>query len=98
MNEEILHATRLPARLNLEQAATLLGFAPHDLPILNKLGLLKPLGRPSLWAQKWYSSAEVLILASDRKWLDKATAAVNAKWRAKNEAAKEKDQNGEMVA
>jgi hypothetical protein len=98
MNEEVLNAVRLPARLDAQQAAKLLGFQEHDLAELNRLGYLKPLGRPSLWAQKWYSSAELLQLAADRKWLDKATAAVNAKWRAKNEAAKQKEENGEMAA
>lgn len=98
MNEEILTAARLPARVNVQQAAKLLGFQEHDLAELNRLGYLKPLGRPSLWAQKWYSSAELLQLASDRKWLDKATAAVNAKWRTKNQLAREKQDDEEMLA
>ena len=90
MNEEILTAVRLPARLDSQQCSKLLGFAEHDLTILNRVGLLKPLGRPSVWSQKWYSSAAILELARDEKWLDKATAAVNGKWRAKNKAAKAK--------
>ena len=98
MNEEVLNAVRLPARLDAQQAAKLLGFQEHDLADLNRLGLLKPLGRPSLWAQKRYSSVELLILAADRKWLDRATAAVNAKWRSKNQAAKDKDSNGGLAA
>ena len=90
MNEEVLTAARLPARLDAQQAAKLLGFQEHDLAELNRRGLLKPLGRPSVFCQKWYASAELLRLAADRQWLDKATVAVNAKWRSKNNAAKTK--------
>ena len=90
MNEEILMAARLPLRLNSQQCSKLLGCSEDDLAILNRVGLLKPLGHPSLWSQKWYSSAAILELARDEKWLDKATAAVNGKWRAKNKAAKAK--------
>ena len=90
MKEEIMMAGRLPGRLDSQQCSKLLGCSEDDLAILNRVGLLKPLGRPSLWSQKWYSSAEILALANNRKWLDKATAAVNGKWRAKNKAAKAK--------
>ena len=50
MNQEMerfLNLVNLPARATAEQAAGLLGFAPHEIPILTARGLLKPLGHPA---------------------------------------------------
>ncbi len=41
----ILTLLRLPGRVNAEQTAALIGFAPWDIPLLVKARLLKPLGR-----------------------------------------------------
>ena len=35
-----------PARRDVNGAAAMLGFMPHDIPILVKARLLKPLGHP----------------------------------------------------
>ena len=40
---ELLNLRRLPARLNAEEAAAILGFKSHDIPLLIRAGLLKPL-------------------------------------------------------
>ncbi len=74
---EILNVRRLPAKLNQEQAAALLGFAPHDIPALIRTKLLKPLGNPIRNACKWFSSHELEELRSNRKWLDAAMKAVS---------------------
>jgi hypothetical protein len=42
--KEFLSVLQLPARVMAEEAAWLLGFAPHDIPVLVMAGLLKPLG------------------------------------------------------
>lgn len=75
---------RLPARVDVEQAALLLGFAVHDIPVLIRARLLKPLGSPAQNGVKWFSTIEIETLAHDRGWLDKATKAVQAHWRSKN--------------
>jgi len=42
MNEKsMLSVLRLPARLDVKQAAEILGFLPHELTVLLKAGLLK---------------------------------------------------------
>jgi hypothetical protein len=55
-----------PARLYAEQAATYLGFKPHDIPVLLGAGLLKPLG--GSWAAqmiKYFATAELEKLRRD---------------------------------
>ncbi len=68
---------RLPARLNQHQAARLLGFAIHDVHILIRKRLLKPLGNGETSVGCWFSSAEIEALAKDCDWLNRATDAVN---------------------
>ena len=43
----ILGLLRLPARLEVDQAAAVLGFRPYEIPILIRGNLLRPLGRPT---------------------------------------------------
>ena len=74
----------LPARVNAQEASWLLGFAPHDMPVLVKAGLIKPLGRPAQNSVKYYAAAELEELRADRKWLSKATEAVYWHWHGKN--------------
>jgi len=44
--QEFLNMKTYPARLNTQEAAWFLGFASHDMPIMIRAGLLKPLGNP----------------------------------------------------
>jgi hypothetical protein len=85
MNEKsILFVPRLPARLDVNQAADILGFLPREIVILLKEGLLKPLGRPAQNGHKFFCTAEVSALAENREWLDKATRAVARHWKDRN--------------
>ncbi len=76
---------KLPARVGVEQAAKVLGFAEHDVPILVAEKLLKPLGHPVANAPKYFSSAELIAFAVDRVWLDKATEKISQHWRRKRQ-------------
>jgi hypothetical protein len=78
---DLLNVTRLPARLDMEQAADLLGFQKHDIPILIRASLIKPLGDPAHNAPKWFSSAIVLELSQDEKWLSKSSSAISRHWK-----------------
>ena len=96
MNEELvylLHARRLPGRILSEPTAVLLGFEKHDIPILIRGKFLKPLGAPKANSTKWFATSEIIRLSADREFLSKATAYLQNKWRAKNQAAKEKENN-----
>ncbi|MDD2709221.1 MAG: hypothetical protein PHV34_14640 [Verrucomicrobiae bacterium] len=74
----------LPARLHAEEAAKHLGFQPHDIPVLIAKKLLKPLGSPAPNAPKYFAAVQILELAQDIQWLDRATRATVFHWKEKN--------------
>ncbi len=85
MNEKsILFVPRLPARLDVNQTADILGFLPHEVVVLLKTGLLKPLGKPAPNGHKFFCTAEVSALSENKEWLDKATRAVARHWKDRN--------------
>src|SRR5438128_738226 len=43
--KDLLNLRRLPARLTAKEAALVLGCKAYDIPVLEQLGLLKPLAR-----------------------------------------------------
>ncbi len=75
----------LPARINAEQTAKLLGFAEHDIPILTSARLLLPLGKPTPSAPKWFCTCEMISLVADRDWLSKATQTLSRHWLTKRQ-------------
>ena len=81
---ELLNLRRLPAMLTTAQAAVLLGLAEHDIPVLVRAGLVKPLGNPPPNAVKSFSTAQVLELAGESATLSKIRSTVYQYWRGKN--------------
>jgi hypothetical protein len=73
----LLNTRPLPARLTSEQAAEILGFKVHDIPLLIRAGILKPLGGGPRNSVKYFHADEVEGLARDRRWLDRATRAIS---------------------
>lgn len=67
---------RLPARLNAEQTAELLGFAPASIPVLVSCDLLKALASPKQQSVKYFSRDYIEKCAADLSWLEDATQAV----------------------
>jgi hypothetical protein len=97
MNDErkdLLNFTTLPARLNGEEAASFLGFKPHDIPVLLKAGLLKPLGKPLPNGDKYFATVVLNELRQDVSWLSKATMVVSQHWKAKNAGKSNGTRNG----
>jgi hypothetical protein len=82
--EHFLNLKNYPARVNAEQAGWILGFLPHEIPILVAEGLLKPLGHPARNGHKFFATAELEDLRRDRKWLVKASDAIVDYWQNKN--------------
>src|SRR4051794_3995952 len=79
MNEEqrkLLDLPRTPARLSSEQVALLLNFATHDIPVLVRAKLLRPLGNPRKCSVKYFAAVDIIRLAQDAAWLGKATNAI----------------------
>lgn len=90
MNEKsVLTLLHLPARLDVDQTAELLGFLPHEIPVLMKARLLKPLGTPAPNGHKFFCSLEIQQLSRDKAWLDKATRAVAKHWQERNQKVNE---------
>jgi hypothetical protein len=81
---ELLNCRRLPARLNVTEAAVLLGFKEHDIGPLVAVKLLVPLGRPAQNAPKYFAAVDIVARVEDRDWLSEATKALAKYWLRKN--------------
>lgn len=88
---------QLPARLSTEQAAWVLGFAAHDIPVLIGAGLLKPLGRPPRNGVKYFATMELETLRNDSRWLAKASDAGVNHWRTKNASRRRREPSDESI-
>lgn len=74
--ERFLNLKTPPAHLTAPEAAWLLGFSAHEIPILVANGLLKPLGHPAHNGQKFFLTATLEELKRDEKWFGKASDAI----------------------
>ena len=74
---------QLPARLEVNHIAVLLGFSESDIPILIAGGLLKPLGKPAPNAPKFFARVEIERCAKNVNWLNQATRIVAHYWKRK---------------
>ena len=78
----------------MPQTAQFLGFSEHDIPVLIRARLLKPLGSPPPNGHKYFATVELERLAQDPNWLDKATRAVTQYWQSKNRRRAEPPTHG----
>jgi len=90
-SESLLNCRRLPARLTAEQAAALIGCCPHDIPILTRANLIKPLGTPAPNAVKYFSSTELEKKLADDKWTARVTNALYRYWQDQKRNRKNND-------
>ena len=81
----LLNCRRLPGRLNITEAAILLGFKEHDIAPLIAAKLLLPLGKPAQNSPKYFAAVDIMTRAEDRNWLCQATNALARYWRGKNQ-------------
>lgn len=82
--EKFLSLKSPPGRLTAEEAAWMLGFSAHEIPILMAKGLLKPLGHPPHNGQKYFLAAVLEELRRDEKWFSRASDTIVEYWRYKN--------------
>lgn len=80
----LLNCQRLPARLNVTEAAIILGFKEHDIAPLIAAKLLIPLGKPVQNAPKYFAAVDITTRADDRAWLSEATRVLARHWLRKN--------------
>jgi hypothetical protein len=84
-DKDLLNCRRLPAIITAEEVLRLTGFTTLDqLRILMRHGLLPPLGKPAPNGQKLFSSSEVLALAQNRDWAERAVRTISRSVQAKN--------------
>jgi hypothetical protein len=81
---QFLNLRHLPARFRVDETAWYLGFEPHEIPILTKARLLKPLGKPSPTATKFYSMVGLRRLRENESWLHKASETLFKHWQQRN--------------
>ena len=72
---------KIPGRVHAEDAARILGFSDHDIPVLIREKMLTPLGDPSEKSTKYFAAVEIFKCAKDPKWLSKATKLVSENWK-----------------
>lgn len=80
----LLNCLRLPGRLNVTEAAALLGFKEHDIAPLIAAKLLAPLGKPATNAPKYFAAVEIVARAENSSWLSEATKVLAKHWMSKN--------------
>ena len=88
----------LPACVDAEAAARFLGWPAYFMPHLARAGHLKPLGKPSQNARKWYATVELDRLSRDPVWLDKAIRIVDRMVREANGDKKGKGLDESLAA
>jgi hypothetical protein len=93
--EQFLNLKTFPARVRVEEAALLLGFSTHEIPILAAHGLIRPLGHPPLTGVKFFSVTLLEELRRDEKWLARASDCIVEYWRGVNK--KRKPARGEQI-
>ena len=81
----------LPACLTVEGVAQILGFARHAIPILVRVGLLRPVGSGRRNTVKFYHREAVLAHARDEQWLAQAVDAIRDHWRARNQRRRRRE-------
>ena len=72
------------AFMTKEKVAKALDIAVHNIPVLVRAGLLKPLGRPQRYCVKRFSRDALARNMADEAWLEKVAAAIHRHWRVKN--------------
>ena len=56
----------------------------HDIPVLVRTKLLKPLGSPAANSMKFFATADLLEQMKDRNWLARMTNTIQQHWQRKN--------------
>ena len=72
----LFNCRRLPARITIEQVATLLGFQAYEILILVKLGKIESINYQSRNSRKYFHGQHILKLAEDGDFVEKASKLV----------------------
>jgi hypothetical protein len=86
-----LSLRNFPARLSAQEAAWVLGFRLHEIPVLVRGKLLRPLGRPAPNGCKYFATTTLQKLAQDEKFLSRATEHMAVHWQTKKASRAESE-------
>jgi len=81
-DRSMLDRVRVPLRVDARQAGELLGLLDHEIAILIRAKLLRPLGSPAKNGRRFFFAREILEL--DREWWDRAQRAIERHWKQRN--------------
>ena len=79
------------AFMTKEKVAKALDIGVHNIPVLVRAKLLKPLGHPQRYCVKKFSRDELARNIADQTWLEKAADAIHRHWRKKNARKRQAD-------
>ena len=88
--EQFLKLPNKQGILLSEEAAWLIGVKVHNIPVLIRAKLLRPLGRPGPSSIKYCATVEVDRLIADVAWLARVIDAIYRHWRNKNAKKRKK--------
>jgi hypothetical protein len=88
MNDlDLFNCRRLPARLTIDQVASLLGFQAYEILILIRQGKIKCINHQSRNSRKYFHGQYILRLAEDSDFVEKASKLVAKVVRENNRTA-----------
>jgi hypothetical protein len=87
-NLDLFNSRRLPARLTIDQVASLLGFQVYEILILVRQGRIKCVNYQSRNSRKYFHCQHIMKLAEDSDFVEKASKAVAKTVRENNRQAK----------
>jgi hypothetical protein len=90
LDADPLTCLRLQPRLTKAQTAKFLNMGMHDIPVLVRAGLLKPLGHPNDSNQKYFATADLVADAENREWLVQVCDVLYKHWYKMNAAKRRK--------
>jgi hypothetical protein len=91
--DRFLNYRMLPARFTAQEAAWFLGVNEHDIPILVRASILKPLGHPPQTGVKYFARFELEELSRQPKALARLSDALYVHWQRKNERSVDLSRN-----
>jgi hypothetical protein len=86
---DLFNCRRLPARLTIDQVASLLGFQIYEVLILIRLGKIKCINSESRNSRKYFHGQYILRLSEDYDFMEKTSKLVAKVVRENNRKAGE---------
>ena len=97
MTTDKQYAGSRPACVGMEEAAAIFGWPNYYLPFLVRAGHLKPLGKPTQNAHKWFATVEIERMSQNPDWLDKAIRIVEKQIHEMNQKQRKREPEASLA-